>query len=245
MLLGLRVSSIAPQLLIILLIASVFGSLAFLYSLLGFFNNETIISRFDTFGSLTPQEIGGHFLFGYIVALPTRNIKLGMLAGLMALTIDADHLLNAAGFEIQGRMGHSVSFAVLASALMGFIATQFFRKILVWKKIVIPPPPTVAASSSRTEEKAVKNSYNSLSPAEKNSIIFFQFLIITLAAYLSHIAYDVFVGAGADFPLLAPFNFSDVFIPQMYALPIEGVGILIVYLWYSVTASKKMISNQR
>jgi hypothetical protein len=244
MLLGLRVSSIAPQLLTVLLIASVFGSLAFLYSLLGFFNNEMTNNTFDALGSLTPQEIAGHFLFGYIVALPTRNLKLGMLAGLMALTIDADHLLNVAGFDIQSRMGHSVSFAVLSSFLMGFIVPQFFRKILVWKKIVIPTP-TVAASSSRTEEKAVANSYNSLSPAEKNSIIFFQFLIITLAAYLSHIAYDVFVGAGADFPLLAPFNFSDVFIPQMYALPIEGVGILIVYLWYSVTARKKMISNQR
>jgi len=237
------VGSTAPQLLTIFLISSTFGALAFLYSFFGIISNETT-HRFDTFGSLTPQEIGGHFLFGYVVGLPTRNLKMAVLSGLMALTIDADHILNAAGFDIQGRMGHSVSFAVLSSVLMGFIATQFFRKKLVWKKIVIPTP-TLAASSSRTVEKAVANTYNSLSPAEKLYIIFFQFLIITLAAYLSHIAYDVFVGAGANFPLLAPFNFSDVFIPQMYALPIEGVGILIVYLWYSVTARKKMISNQR
>ena len=80
----------------VFLIASIFGALAFLYSFFGFLSNQTT-ARFDTFGSLTPQEIGGHFLFGYIVALPTRNLKIGVLAGLMALTIDADHLLNAAG----------------------------------------------------------------------------------------------------------------------------------------------------
>ena len=80
----------------VFLIASIFGALAFLYSFLGLLSNQTT-SRFDTFGSLTPQEIGGHFLFGYIVALPARNLKIGVLAGLMALAIDADHVLNAAG----------------------------------------------------------------------------------------------------------------------------------------------------
>ena len=118
----------SSQLSTVFLIASIFGALAFLYSFFGLLSNQTT-SRFDTFGSLTPQEIGGHFLFGYIVALPTRNLKIGVLAGLMALAIDADHVLNAAGTDVQGRMSHSVSFAILSSVLIGLIASIIFRKM--------------------------------------------------------------------------------------------------------------------
>jgi hypothetical protein len=52
---------------------------------------------------------------------------------------------------------------------------------------------------------------------------------------MSHIAYDVFVDTRANFPLLAPFNFHEVLIPQIYGLPIEGAAILMVYLWYAIT----------
>ena len=70
--------------------------------------------------------------------------------------------------------------------------------------------------------------------------IFSLFLIITFAAFMSHIAFDVFVDAGASFPLLAPFIFTDYFIPQIYALPIEGAAVLLVYLSFT-TLSKRSI----
>jgi hypothetical protein len=241
MLLDEPVSSTAPKLLTIALIASIFGSLAFLYSFFGFLSKQTT-PRFDTFGSLTPPEIGGHFLFGYIVALPTRNLKIGVLAGLMALTIDADHALNAAGADVQGRMSHSVSFAILSSVLIGFIASQIFRKIAHQNSTIIP---SVVTSSGKIEKKVVDNAnsrQNSVLLAERHSV-FCQFLVITLAAYMSHIAYDVFVDTRANFPLLAPFNFNDVFIPQIYALPIEGAAILLLYFWYSIN-SKRTYSNR-
>ena len=59
---------------------------------------------------------------------------------------------------------------------------------------------------------------------------------------MSHIAYDVFVDTMANFPLLAPFNFNDVLIPHIYALPIEVAAILLVYFWYSIK-SKGTFSN--
>ncbi len=228
-----RIASIAPRLLTVVLIALAFGALAFLYSFVGFFSNEVNNIRNFGVGSLSPQEIGGHFLFGYVVALPTRNLKMCVLIGLMALTIDADHLLNAAGFEIQSRMGHSVSFAILSSVLIWFIVSQIFQKVSVWDEKM----PT-ESSSSRIEKKAVdaKNKLLVL-PPEKRSI-FSLFLSITFAAFMSHITYDVFVDAGASFPLLAPFIFSDFFIPQIYALPIEGAAVLLVYLSFT-TLSKR------
>jgi hypothetical protein len=43
------------------------------------------------------------------------------------------------------------------------------------------------------------------------------------------------VDTRAYFPLLAPFNFHDVLIPQIYALPLEGAAMLLVYLGYTAT----------
>jgi hypothetical protein len=238
MLLCQRIASRAPRPLTIISIALAFGALAFLYSFIGFFGNEVNhIITFDAFGSLTPQEIGGHFLFGYIVALPTRNLKIGVLSGLMALTIDADHLLNAAGFDIQARMGHSVSFAILSSVLIALMVSQILRKVSVWNEMM-----STASSPSGKKKKTMvysKSVPNSLLPPEKK-VIFSQYLIITLAAFISHIAYDVFVNAGASFPLLAPLIFSDFFIPQIYALPIEAAAILLVYLWYTILSKRSI-----
>jgi hypothetical protein len=224
----------------VFLIASIFGALAFLYSFWGLLSNQTT-ARFDTFGSLTPQEIGGHFLFGYIVALPTRNLKLGVLAGLMALTIDADHLLNAAGVDVQGRMSHSISFAILSSVLIGLIASQILHRIARQNSTTIP---SVVTSSDKIGKRAADNvnsRHKSVLLAEKNSV-FYQFLVITLAAYMSHIAYDVFVDTRANFPLFAPFTFSDILIPQVYAIPIEVAAILLVYSWFSINEKKRSIS---
>ncbi|HET7147748.1 MAG TPA: metal-dependent hydrolase [Candidatus Nitrosopolaris sp.] len=222
----------------VFLITLIFGGLAFLYSFFGFLSSQTT-PRFDTFGSLTLQEIGGHFLFGYIVALPTRNLKIGVLAGLMALAIDADHVLNAAGTAIQGRMSHSVSFAILSAVLMGFIVTLVYRRIARENSIIMAS----SVSSAKIEKKLADNAnsrQNSVLIVEKSSV-FYGFLVITLAAYMSHIAYDVFVDLGANFPLLAPFSFKDVFIPQIFALPLEGAAILLVYFWYRINSK----NNQR
>jgi len=237
MLLWQRIASRAPRPLTIIFIASAFGALAFVYSFIGFFSNEVNHINIDAFGSLTPQEIGGHFLFGYVVALPTRNLKMGVLSGLMALTIDADHLLNAAGFDIQGRMGHSVSFAILSSVLIALMVSQFLRKVSVWNNMM----STESSSFGKKKKTLVysKSVHNSLLHPEKK-VIFSQYLIITLAAFISHIAYDVFVNAGASFPLLAPLIFSDFFIPQIYALPIEAAAILLVYLWYTILSKRSI-----
>jgi hypothetical protein len=212
------------------MIASIFGSLAFLYSFLGFFNNQPTAYRIDIRSSVSPQEVGGHFLFGYIVALPTRNLKLGILAGLMALALDADHILNAAGFQISTRLSHSISFAILASILTGIIAGQIFGRGSLGNKMTAP---TLGTLSGNVRNKALANPTEiSDSRSSVKTKVFFQFMTITFAACMSHIAYDVLVDTRANFPLFAPFSFHDVFIPQIYALPIEGAAMLLVYLGY-------------
>jgi hypothetical protein len=78
----------------------------------------------EPFHTLIIHEIGGHFLFGFIVGIAVRSVKIAILTGLMALAIDSDHLLDIVGFSIQSRIDHSVLFVILSSILMSLIATK-------------------------------------------------------------------------------------------------------------------------
>jgi hypothetical protein len=75
-----------------------------------------------------------------------------ILIGLMALTIDSDHLLNIAGFHIQGRIGHSIPFAIVSSVLMGFIADKLYFKISRENDIIIGVPSSRLKRYKKSEE---------------------------------------------------------------------------------------------
>jgi hypothetical protein len=203
----------------IISLSVVFGTLGFLYSFLGLFEQTKNVVALEPFRLLTIQEIGGHFLFGFIVSLPLRNLKIAILTGLMALTIDSDHLLNFSGLHIQGRIDHSIAFAILSSVIMGIIAAKVYFKIS-------------RERIEKAEERKGNNIFSILSRSGCNSFFIF-FFFITLSAFISHIAYDVFVDDRAKFPLLAPFSFSEFVIPRIYGLPIEAIGILILYVYHT------------
>ena len=134
----------------------------------------------------------------------------------MALTIDFDHLLSAVGLGNVTRLAHSIPFAMMSCILMGAFVSRFFNR-----------SSTTGAPSYSKEIRYSK---------DQNSVvtdkIFSQFLIITLIAFLSHIAFDVLVDEQSHFPLFAPFSFNDFMIPSVYALPIEAAAALITYLYY-------------
>jgi len=208
--------------LLITLVPLVFGALAFLYSFFGLvqYVTNTYNFQFHSFQSPTVQEIGGHFLFGYAVALLSRNVKIGVMTG---LTIDFDHLLSTVGLEIETRLAHSIPFAIISCILIGVFVSRFYKSSSTTRAEKVTP-------SAPSYSKKVRYSKG------QNSIftdkIFSQFLIITLIAFLSHIAFDVFADEQARFPLFAPFSFNEFMIPAVYALPIEAVATLITYLYY-------------
>lgn len=112
------------KLLIVIFVALIFTCMSFCYSFVGFFSPQAkTIGRLEIFGSLTPQEIGGHFGFGFVSGLAFRKLRSATLCGLMALAVDADHILSASGFEAQGRMSHSIPFTIIASVLVGTVTT--------------------------------------------------------------------------------------------------------------------------
>lgn len=59
-------------------------------------------------------EIGGHLLFGFLAALPTRKTSLMGTSALLAILIDADHLLYYIGLSSEGRPSHSFIFIIVA-----------------------------------------------------------------------------------------------------------------------------------
>ena len=250
------------QVFTIILISIVYGALGFLYSFFGLFEQTNIIIILEPFRLITLQELGGHFLFGAIVGIPTRNIKIILLTGLMAVTIDSDHLLNIAGFHhIQGRPDHSILFAVLSSIIMGLLAGRIYHKVSRGNPIMANTiiTPFLLNRSTRCIKKVDENDKNT----SNNKLIddnhkdnnyhnninnnkqFSSLLIITLAAFLSHIAYDTFVDDKALFPLFLPFSFNQVVIPRMYSLTIEVAGFLLVYLYYNTLSHRYSIFTSK
>jgi len=218
-------SASLTQLPVIILISILFGALGFSYSFLGLLDHNQVIRPLEVFHILTVQEIGGHFVFGFLVGLPSKNLSVALLTGLMALTIDADHFLNIAGFHIQGRIDHSIPFAISSAIIIGMAATCISNtKILQSNR-----NKTILSLGYKSKHKEVNNKSNSIF---KNNI-FLQFLLITVAAFLSHIAYDVFVDDNARFPMFAPFLFTQYLIPQIFGLPIELIGMLMIYAYYT------------
>jgi hypothetical protein len=212
----------------IISLAVFFGLLGFAYSFFGLLDKNQNIVSLEPFRLLTTNEIGGHFLFGVIVSIPMRNVKASILMGLMALTIDSDHLLNLTGFHIQARIDHSIPFAILSSILMGFVAGRVYFKISRENRIHTTSHQTRSKIDKYYDGKVKQ--YDITDNNDKRSSFFIFFSLISFSAFLSHIAYDVFVDNKARFPLFAPFSFSEYIIPNNYGIPVEVAGFLAIVI---------------
>jgi hypothetical protein len=231
--LRMKMASITSQLFTIISISLVFGLLAFLFSILGSFEQTKNFTRLGPIYAVKLQEIGGHFLFGFIVGTPSRNLKIATLTGLMALTIDFDHLLFVAGSQTQSRIAHSISFAIVSSILISLLATKIYQRI--------SSAPKEIMQYENPDRKSKKNRKLTIIPRRDALSLFF---LISLAAFLSHIAYDVFIDDRAKFPLLAPFLFSQFIIPRVYGLPIEMAGFLSLMLFYIYSNTRYPNNNK-
>jgi len=77
------------QLLYLISLSLIFGILGFLYSFFGLFEQTKNRVILEPFHALTMQEVGGHFLFGFIVGIAVRSLMIAILPRLMALAIDS------------------------------------------------------------------------------------------------------------------------------------------------------------
>jgi hypothetical protein len=99
------------------LLSLLFGAVSLSWSLLGLLFPFAVPYEVAYSPALL-AEVVGHFLFGLVAGAATGRLAPALLAGLEAVLIDSDHLMAAAGFSIDARLSHSVSFALLSSFLI-------------------------------------------------------------------------------------------------------------------------------
>jgi hypothetical protein len=99
------------------LLSLLFGAVSLSWSLLGLLFPFAVPYK-TVYSPALLAEVLGHFLFGLAAGAATGRLAPALLAGLEAVLIDSDHLMAAAGFSIDARLSHSVSFALLSSFLI-------------------------------------------------------------------------------------------------------------------------------
>jgi hypothetical protein len=103
---------------------AVFSATSFVWSLMGFASPIIPVHFHEYAFPALVTEVGGHVLFGIIAAAPTLDKGLILLAGGESVLIDSDHLLASFGYPVEGRLAHSVFFALLAAAMLGYTAMK-------------------------------------------------------------------------------------------------------------------------
>ena len=69
-------------------------------------------------GSLTVNEVVGHFLWGLLVGAVTLSLRYTIIAGAFAVLIDSDHVIAFTHIDALFRMSHSISFGIISFIIL-------------------------------------------------------------------------------------------------------------------------------
>ena len=108
-----------PNIYFIVKTASVYGCIAFAFSVLGIALPDAVeIGNPLYHRTTTPEHIIGHIEWGLIPGLAFLSLRYIILAGLFPIILDADHFLQFLDIEMTMRMAHSLPFALIAIVVM-------------------------------------------------------------------------------------------------------------------------------
>ncbi len=107
----------------IVILSIIYIVLSFTYSSLGFLHGQIHGSGSEyTIAFLIP-EISGHILFAVVAVAPFLDLELAILASVVAVFIDMDHLLGIfTKLPFIGRPNHSILFILLAVAVLTYFS---------------------------------------------------------------------------------------------------------------------------
>ncbi len=109
----------SPSVCFIVKAASVYGCIAFAFSMLGTVLPDAFMVGNPLYHSTTtPEHIIGHIVWGLIPGLAFLSLRYIILAGLFPIILDADHLLQFLEIEMVPRMAHSLPFILIAIVVM-------------------------------------------------------------------------------------------------------------------------------
>ena len=96
-------------------VSVVYCSLAAGFSMVStIFPDKMVLTNPIEHGSLSLKEIIGHFAWGAVAAIVTLRVRYILLGGFLAVLIDSDHLIGLLHVNGIPRMGHSITFAIVA-----------------------------------------------------------------------------------------------------------------------------------
>ena len=109
----------SPSIYFIVKAASVYGCIAFAFSMLGtVLPDAYVVGNPLEASTTTPEHVIGHIIWGLIPGLAFLSLRYIILAGLFPIILDADHLLQLLDIEMIPRMAHSLPFILIAIVVM-------------------------------------------------------------------------------------------------------------------------------
>ena len=107
---------------------SVYGVIAFLFSILGLIlPGAFVIGNPLEVSGVSAEHIIGHIMWGLVAGIVSFSFRYVIISGLFPIILDFDHWLQFLGIEMIPRMAHSITFGIIAVVIMMLI---FDRKDL-------------------------------------------------------------------------------------------------------------------
>ena len=109
----------------VIILSLVYVALAFGYSALGFLSGLPHGNGSEYTISFLIPEISGHILFAVVAVLPFLDLQLMLLASVIAVFIDTDHLLGIfTTLPYIGRPDHSILFMIVAASVLVYLSRR-------------------------------------------------------------------------------------------------------------------------
>ncbi|HXQ91397.1 MAG TPA: hypothetical protein VN739_00215 [Nitrososphaerales archaeon] len=133
---------------VMMVIAAFYTALSLAYSLIGFLYYQPGSHYHEYEFTKLAIEIGGHYLFGFIAALPLMDLDIALLTGALAILIDIDHVLSAVGYSVSGRPDHSVLYLIVSTSFILYLGTKLRLSNELLAKLLFVGPITLLAHLS-------------------------------------------------------------------------------------------------
>jgi uncharacterized membrane protein len=129
-------------------IAAFYTGLSLAYSFIGFLYYQPGSHYHEYEFAKLAIEIGGHYLFGFIAALPLMDLDIALLTGALAILIDIDHILSALGYSVSGRPDHSILYLIVSTSFILYLGTRLRLSNQLLAKLLFVGPITLLAHLS-------------------------------------------------------------------------------------------------
>ena len=101
---------------------SVYGVIAFLFSILGLIlPGAFVIGNPLEVSGVSAEHIIGHIMWGLVAGIASFSFRYVIISGLFPIILDFDHWLQFLGIEMIPRMAHSITFGIIAVVIMMLI----------------------------------------------------------------------------------------------------------------------------